>query len=278
MRQLVFLEPGRLQWQETVVPALQGPGEALVRPLAVAACDLDGGIVRGHAPFPGPFPMGHEFTARVLEVGEAVTAVRPGDTVVCSFQICCGTCTPCREGRTGNCRSVNRTAMYGVGALGGSWGGALADVVRVPFADAMLLRLPAGVDPVAVASLSDNVADGWRTVGPPLAARPGAAVLVVGGGAPSIGLYAVAVASALGAERVEYLDTDRERLTLAEALGARPVDGPPPQRAGRFPITVDASGQPEGLACALRSTDRTAPAPASASTSATPPCRSSTCT
>jgi threonine dehydrogenase-like Zn-dependent dehydrogenase len=117
----------------------------------------------------------------------------------------------------------------------------------------MLVALPDGVAPTAVASASDNLPDAWRTVAPFLAETPGAEVLVVGGWARSIALYTVAVARALGAGQVVYIDTNPQRLALAERLGARVVEGPPPRRAGSFAITVDASGDPAGLACALRS-------------------------
>jgi threonine dehydrogenase-like Zn-dependent dehydrogenase len=139
--------------------------------------------------------------------------------------------------------------------IGGDWGGAFADLVRVPFANAMLVELPEGVTPTAVASASDNLPDAWRTVAPFLADRPGADVLLVGGWARSIGLYAVAIARALGAGQITYLDVDRNRLEIAEKLGARAIEGPPRRRAGSFPITVDASGDPAGLACALRSVE-----------------------
>jgi alcohol dehydrogenase len=145
--------------------------------------------------------------------------------------------------------------MYGFGAFGGDWGGALSDLVRVPYADAMLVLLPAGVDPAVLASASDNIPDAWRTVAPQLERRPGAEVLIVAGGARSIALYAVNVALALGASRVVYLDTDESRLRVAGALGAETVGGEPPHRIGPFPITVNASLTHEGLACAIRSTD-----------------------
>jgi alcohol dehydrogenase len=79
---------------------------------------------------------------------------------------------------------------------------------------------------------------------------------VVGGdaGPNSIGLYAAGLAVALGAAQVSYLDSDEGRLAIAAALGARVIEGPPPRKAGAFPITVDASGSPEGLRCALNST------------------------
>jgi threonine dehydrogenase-like Zn-dependent dehydrogenase len=253
MRQLVYLEPGRLAWQEADAPQIEGPREALVRPLTVAACDLDVAVVRGRAPLPGPFAFGHEGIAEVVTTGEAVTAVAPGDRVVVPAQISCGACPACAEGRSASCTSYPGTAMYGLGVTGGGWPGLLAELVRVPEADAMLVRLPEGADPVALASLSDNLPDGWRAVAPPLAQRPGAEVLVVGGGAPSVGLYAVAVARALGAD-VTYVDHDEDRLAAADRLGARLLPGRPPRRAGRFLITVDAANTQDGLACALRST------------------------
>jgi len=148
-------------------------------------------------------------------------------------------------------------SSYGLGAMGGlQWGGLLADLVCVPHADAMLVRLPADVNPIAVASASDNIPDAWRTVGPQLAAESAAEVLVVGGdaGPHSIGLYAVGLAVALGAARVSYLDQDPDRLSIAAALGAAVIDAPPGRKAGSFPITVDASGTPAGLRCALNST------------------------
>jgi alcohol dehydrogenase len=119
----------------------------------------------------------------------------------------------------------------------------------------MLVPLPDGVDPAAVASASDNIPDAWRTVAPHLERRPGAEVLVVAGGARSIALYAVNAALALGASRVVYLDDDDSRLRLAAELGAETVEGEPPHRLGPFPITVNASLTPEGLNCAIRSTD-----------------------
>ena len=254
MQQLAFLEPGRLAWTEAPEPRLEGPGEALVRPLAVTTCDLDQAIIRGRFPLAGPFPLGHEFVAEVIETGDAVTGVARGERVVVPFQISCGTCARCRQGLTSSCLSAPSRAAYGLGPIGGlGWGGALADLVRVPFADAMLLRLPAAVKPTAIACASDNLCDGWRTVGPFLAGEPGADVLVVGGFAFSIGLYAVAVARALGAGRVVYLDPDPAHGAVAERLGAEVRVEAYPRRAGEFPITVDASGDQAGLACALRS-------------------------
>lgn len=260
MRQLLFERPGQVRWSESDAPTLNGPnGEhgAIVRPIAVALCDLDVGALRGTYPLPGPYPLGHEGIGEVTAIGEKVTTVSVGDRVVIPFQISCGECDSCKRGRTGNCRSHPPLSTYGLGTMGGlSWGGLLADQTLVPHADFMLVRLPNNVDPVTAASMSDNIPDGWRCVGPQLAEDPGAPVLVVGGstGPHSIGLYAAGLAVAAGAERVVYLDDDPERLAIAESLGAEPLEGQPGQKVGKFPITVDASGSEAGLRCAIQST------------------------
>jgi alcohol dehydrogenase len=246
MRQVTFIEPGRLEWWDVDEPRRQEEREALVEPLAVATCDLDTMIVAGRAPFQGPFPFGHECVARVVE------GPREDELVSVPFQISCGECEKCRSGSTGNCTSVPRMSMYGLGQLGGDWGGFLSDRVRVPYAEHMLSPLPDGVAPEAAASVSDNLADAWRTVGPYLDATPGAEVLVASM-TPSLGLYAAAIALAMGASRVVYCDRDEARLRRAGELGAEVVEGFP-DRLGPFPITVDASGDHDAVALALRST------------------------
>ena len=258
MRRLILETAGTVRWEETDEPQLPSAAAALVRPVTVATCDLDVAVLSGgRYPLEGPYPFGHEGVVEVVTVGDDVTTVKPGDRAVVPFQISCGTCVPCRCGRTGNCANTPPMATYGLGAMGGlEWGGILADLAVVPYADAMLVPLPDGIDPVVVASASDNIPDGWRAVGPQLAADPGAEVLVIGGdaGSNSIGLYAAGLAVALGSARVVYLDQHEDRLRIAEKLGAEVMEGPPPRRVGSFPITVDAGGTAEYLACALNST------------------------
>jgi alcohol dehydrogenase len=253
MQQLTFVEPGTLEWWEVPEPRLQGDGEAIVRPLAVATCDLDKLVVRGLVPAADPLPFGHECVAEVTDAGDGVSSVKPGDLVSVPFQISCGECDRCRRGQTGNCEQVERMATYGL-PIGTNYGGFLSDLARVPFADAMLVPVPDGVEPAAVASLSDNIPDGWRAVGPQLAENPGAPVLIVGGAA-TIGLYAAQIALALGAERVDVVGGKSWLRDQAAAVGANLLDEEFPKRVGPYPITVDASGDPDGLACALRSTE-----------------------
>ncbi|MBA2629464.1 MAG: alcohol dehydrogenase catalytic domain-containing protein [Thermoleophilaceae bacterium] len=253
MAELNFVAPGRLEWRETDEPRLDSDRAALVRPVAVSTCDLDAAIVHGRAPLQGPFPIGHECVARVVETGGRVSA-EPGSLVSVPFQISCGECGRCRIGQTGHCESVPRLSAYGMGDLGGAWGGFLSDSVRVPYADTMLVPLPDGVSPTAAASVSDNVVDAWRTVAAPLGEHPGGPILIVGGGG-SIALYAIAIARALGCESVDYVDWDPDRLELARELGAGTIEGRFPERLGPYPITVDSSAEHAGLACAVRSTE-----------------------
>jgi len=258
MRSLIYAGPRDLQWRDVPAPRVAGDGEAIVRHLAVATCDLDAMIVSGATPFPAPFALGHEGVAEVLEVGDGVRSVKPGDRVLVPFQISCGTCGACRAGRTGSCETVTGAQTYGFGfGEATRWGGFLSDAVHVPYADAMLVGVPDGLAPELAAGASDNITDAHRAVAPPLAARPGAAVLVCGGAmSGSIGLYAVAHATTLGSEDVLYVDPDGGRRAIAERYGARTLEHVPERTDRRFPISVDASATREGLALALGSLDR----------------------
>ncbi len=258
MQQLVFEEAGRYAWREAADPEISDAGQALVRPLMVACCDLDVGVAQGVLPVPPGHAVGHEGLAEVVAVGDDVTTVQVGDRVVVPFQISCGQCRACRRGVTGSCASLPLMAMYGMAPLAGlDGGGFMSDLVLVPYADAMLIPVPDGVDPVAIASLSDNIPDGWRGVGPysaELAAldEVDRRVLVVG--RLSIGLYAAAFGVAYGAQ-VDYVDTDQQRLAMAEKLGARVHDRPKPDKAwDPYPVTVHTSMDPAVLASTLRVT------------------------
>ncbi len=288
MQQLEYIKAKTFEWRPMAEVSLVAASDALVRPFAVARCDLDSAFINnnlswkfraaalahiadphlltdfGPHPFKGPFAYGHECVAEVVAVGEDVTSVAIGDEVVVPFQISCGHCKTCRRKLTSHCETDRNGSFnaYGFGEAGGAWGGAMSDLVRVPHADHMLFPVPDGVDPVSLASAGDNIADGWRRVAPHLKADPSARVLIQGGQAKSVGLYAAGIAVALGAEQVDYVDTNSERLQIAESLGCKPlkrdrrdktwarVSGLTP---GRYGISVEASGSTAALDVAVRS-------------------------
>jgi threonine dehydrogenase-like Zn-dependent dehydrogenase len=285
VRQLVYVKRGLLEWREVDEPSLQEPSDALVRPFVAARCDgdvicartsyprwfglgaalhlLDPSLGRPATdPFQGSFAFGHECVAEVLKCGPAVRALAPGQQVIVPWAISCGACARCHVGLTSHCaRQSTPTAAFGFGRAFGEHGGFLSDVVRVPHADFMLAPVPAGLNPLAIASASDNLADAYRTVAPGLERWPGAPVLVVGGAARSIGLYAAALALALGSERVDYVDEDPGRLSLAQTLGANPIplsrdsrwfETGEPVHAGGYPISVHASSDSASLTYAIQ--------------------------
>ncbi|MEN3608926.1 alcohol dehydrogenase catalytic domain-containing protein [Plantactinospora sp. ZYX-F-223] len=279
MRELHFVRSGRLAWRAQTPPGPVDPDGAIVRPFLAARCDgdtlpihrpvsraLQAGIavglvdpvvaaICGRVPFRGPFCIGHECVAEVTAVGANVQTVRAGQTVIVPWAVSCGTCRSCRRGLTSKCDTATRgrtLAAYGFGPSSGDYGGMITDALTVPYADHMLVPVPAGVPPLRVAAASDNLADGWRAVVPPLTDRGGGRVVILGGGAKSIGLYAAGLAIAHGAAAVDYLDDDAARRRIAEGFGARTG---PLSRTGRlrgYDVAVEATSRPAGLRAALR--------------------------
>ncbi|WP_006246937.1 alcohol dehydrogenase catalytic domain-containing protein [Mycolicibacterium tusciae] len=258
MRQLMFEEAGRYAWRDAAEPEITAAEQAIVRPLLVACCDLDVAVAQGRLPLPAGHAVGHEGIGEVVAVGEAVHTVAPGDRVVIPFQMNCGQCRECRRGVTGSCGALPLMAMYGMAPLAGlDGGGFMADLVRVPYADAMLVPIPRGADLVGIASLSDNIVDAWRAVGPyrtELDALDEVDRRVLVAGRQSIGLYAAGLAAALG-YGVDYVDTDPQRLAAAEKLGATVHDRPKPDKSlGPYPVTVHTAADLDVLAATLRVT------------------------
>jgi alcohol dehydrogenase len=281
VRELQFIRSGRLAWRERDAPSVQDPGDAIVRPFIAGRCDGDTvpihrpvsramqagmaigaidpvvGCICGAVPFKGPFAIGHECVAQVVAVGTGVQHIRVGQTVVVPWAVSCGTCAQCRRGLTSKCATTTSRALaaYGFGPASGPWGGMIVDELRVPFADHMLVPVPAGVPPLRVAAAGDNLADAWRSVVAPLGERPVASVLIIGGGAKSIGLYAAGLAVAHEASVVDYLDDDPERRRIAESFGARalPLLRRRATTTTRYDVVVEASSRAAGLRRAIRS-------------------------
>ncbi|WP_243793526.1 zinc-binding dehydrogenase [Saccharopolyspora gloriosae] len=278
--ELRFERHGKLSWRERDAPVIESPGDAIVRPFVAGRCDGDTlpihrpvsramqaglalGVIDpvvacicGSVPFKGPFPIGHECVGEVVAVGPEVRRVRIGQRVIVPWAVSCGSCERCSRGLTSKCSTAARgeLAAFGFGSASGPWGGMISDEIRVPFAEHMLVPVPPGVPPLRVASASDNLADAWRAVVPPLAEREGGSVLVLGGGAKSIGLLAAGLAVAHGASAVDYLDDDAGRREIAESFGARAC--PAGRRGGEhggYDVVIEATSGAAGLRRALRS-------------------------
>jgi threonine dehydrogenase-like Zn-dependent dehydrogenase len=276
MRQLFFLRKGKLERRDVKAPVINAATEALVRPLSAARCDLDdvflfqeislklkiGNLLRltdknirttfGKNFFKGPFPFGHECIAEITDLGDQVKNYKIGDLVIVPFQISCGDCFYCLRGITSACAETPLLSMYGFGKHL-QFGGAVSDLLKVPFADAMLIRIPRHMDYIHLASMADNVPDAYGRVAPYLAADPKKSVLVLGGKAKSIGLYCVMIAKALGCPQVHYADNDTERLAIAKNAGADQLIGSFRDIHQKYGLVVDASASENGLQHALNS-------------------------
>ncbi len=285
VRELQFIGSGRLEWRDREDPMLRHPEDAIVRPFIAGRCDGDTlpihrpvsrafqcgmhlglvdpvvGDICGKLPFKGPFGIGHECVAEIIAIGAQVHKRKIGEVVVVPWAVSCGTCLECRRGLTAKCSTTREKVLsaFGFGASCGPWGGMIADQIRVPFADHMLVPVPEGVPPLRVAAASDNLADAWRSVVPPLQERPGGSVLILGGAAQSIGLYAAGIAIRQGASQVDYADNCSTRLRIAEEFGAKPVVLPTNRRrslaallSSRYDVVVEASSRSDGLDSAIR--------------------------
>ena len=199
-------------------PAVEDPGDAVVRVTTAAICGSDLHFYHGKAPLMPGDTIGHEAVGVVEEVGPEVRRFAPGDRVVVSFDIACGRCWFCGNGQTSLCEDFRN---LGAGPFGGGLGGAQAERVRVPSADVNLLGVPEGMVDERALFLGDILTTGYY--GAAIAGiREGDTVAVVGAG--PVGFFCIQAAGVLGAGRVLALDMQEDRLALAEGVGAVPLD------------------------------------------------------
>ena len=274
MKQLYFIKKGKLEWREVARPEISDKQQAIVRPFAVAKCDLDDAFLFHNLAFKlkigsalgkidpkydsifgkllnGPFPFGHECVAEVIEIGDNVKNIKIGDVVSVPFQISCGSCLNCNNGFTSVCEKTPPLSMYGFGKHL-QFGGAMSDFIKVPFADAMLLKIPHHLDPVHLASLSDNIPDAYRHL-KDVKTNPNQKVLIVAGQAKSVGIYALMLAKALGVAEIDYVDHNKERLEIAQKLKATNIFDSYQQITAKYDLVIDTSSTSKGLETVLKS-------------------------
>jgi threonine dehydrogenase-like Zn-dependent dehydrogenase len=261
MKSLYFEGVGQLAWRDVPEPVIEQEGDAIIRITHATTCDIDPLIIRGRTPLSGPFALGHEAVGEISSISSSRTGLQPGDRVILTYYDACAHCSMCRRDTPNRCDtfspSLPTRRWHGIGA---TQVGFFSELVRVPNAADMCTPVPRGADATHLASLGDNAGFAYEYTVPHLQRRPGADLLIMGGGGMpdaggSIGLYAVAFACSSNAGRVDYVDTNRQRLDVAEKLGARVHDQHAPKVMGSYPITVDASADAAGLLCAIRSTE-----------------------
>jgi D-arabinose 1-dehydrogenase-like Zn-dependent alcohol dehydrogenase len=162
----------------------------------------DSDIVLPHVP-------GHELAGTIAAVGSGVTGWVVGDRVTTPFICACGACEQCLEGNQQVCPNQLQPGF--------NYWGSFAEYVAVPYAEVNLVRLPDDMDFATAAGLGCRFATSFRAVHQVGQVVAGERVAVFGCG--GVGLSAVMIASALGAE-VVAVDTNSEALTLAREYGA----------------------------------------------------------
>lgn len=244
MHALTFQSVRRLAYEEVPEPELLDPRDALVavRMTAICGSDLHPYLGREVGLDVGTI-MGHEFLGEVLAVGADVGSVAPGDTVVSPFTTSCGTCWYCARGLTARCEQGE---LFGWVEGGRGLHGAQAERVRVPLADATLVKVPAGAKPEEALLVGDVLSTGFfcAELG---AIEPGAIVVVVGAG--PVGLSATVAALELGAGQVFTLDLQPERLALAGRYGATPLDAGDPAHRDAILAATAGRGADVALEC-----------------------------
>jgi len=217
MRAVVYRGIERVEVAEVPDPVLLEPSDAIVRVGLTAICGSDLHLYHGKAPLEPGDTIGHEAIGVVDAVGSSVKRFAPGDRVVVSFDIACGDCWFCRKGQTQLCEDFG---FLGYGVFGGSLGGAQAELLRVPVADFNLLAVPDGLEDDRALFVGDALTTGVYAAG--LAEiNDGDIVAVVGAG--PVGFFC-AQAALPSAASVLALDLDPSRLSIAERIGAIPVD------------------------------------------------------
>lgn len=231
-RGVVYMKPGVVEVQSIDYPKLalgdrKCDHGVILKIISTNICGSDQHMVRGRTTAPAGLVLGHEITGEIIECGRDVEFLRVGDVVSVPFNIACGRCRNCKEGKTGICLNVNPArpgAAYGYVDMGG-WVGGQAEYVMVPYADFNLLKFPDRAQAMAkikdLTLLSDIFPTGYHgavTAG----VGPGSTVYVAGAG--PVGLACAASCHLLGAAVVIVGDMIPERLAQAKSFGCETVD------------------------------------------------------
>ena len=221
MRATMIYGPRDIRLEDVPDPAVQHPGDAVVRVVASCVCGSDLWPYRGVVDVEEPQRIGHELVGIVEEVGSEVRTLTPDDFVIAPFALSDGTCVHCRDGVTTSCE--NGAYWGSVDEHGFLVDGGQGERVRVPLADGSLIATPEQPSAALVGSLlalSDVMGTGHHAA---VAAgvRSGSTVVVVGDGA--VGLCAVLAAKRLGAERIVAMSRHADRQALAREFGATDV-------------------------------------------------------
>jgi threonine dehydrogenase-like Zn-dependent dehydrogenase len=236
MKALVWHGKEDVRYDTVSDPGIEHPRDAIIKVTSCAICGSDLHLFHNFIPamLPGDV-MGHEMMGQVVEVGSEVNGhLSVGDRVVVPFTIFCGQCRQCRRANYSLCETTNRkrelankvfghatAGLFGYTHLTGGYPGGQAEYLRVPYADATHIKVPAGIPDEKLLFLGDILPTGWQAA-VQCEIEPTDVVAVWGCG--PVGQMAIRSAVLLGAQQIVAIDCVPERLGMAEAGGAIPVN------------------------------------------------------
>lgn len=218
MKGLTFHGKETLKYETVADPTIEAAQDVIVKVDLAGICgsDLHPYLEREKGLDYGTV-MGHEFVGEVVEAGGSVAGLSVGDRVFSPFTTNCGECFYCRSGLTCRCTEGQ---LFGWLAEGKGLHGGQAELVRVPMADATLMRVPEGISPEEALLMGDIFSTGFFCA-EQADAGPAGTFVVVGCG--PVGLMTMTAARELGVERLFAVDLIPDRLALAEQFGATPI-------------------------------------------------------
>jgi threonine dehydrogenase-like Zn-dependent dehydrogenase len=236
MKATCWMGKQKMEVREVPDPKILNQRDAIVKVTSTAICGSDLHLYNLFVPFmeKGDI-LGHEFMGEVVEVGREVKKVKVGDRVIVPFPIACGVCGACKAGLFAGCENSNPNAhiaeklmghspagIFGYSHLTGGFAGGQAEYARVPFADVGGFTMPDDLSDEQVLFLTDIFPTGYMAA-EMCNIQPGDTVAVWGCG--PVGIFAIASAYLLGAEKVIAIDRFPYRLQLArERAGAITVN------------------------------------------------------
>ena len=227
MRAVTWQAPQKVSVEEVPDPSIVDPTDAIVRVTTTGLCGSDLHLYEPLAPFMTPGDVvGHEPMGVVEEVGGQVRELAVGDRVVVPFNVSCGACWMCTRGLHSQCETTQNhewgtgASLFGFSSLYGSVPGGQAELLRVPFADHLAMKVPDGPPDDRFVFLSDVLPTAWQGV--EYADVPADGVLLVMGAGP-IGDMAARIAMTRG-QRVVVVDRVPERLARVGGRGADTIN------------------------------------------------------
>lgn len=220
MQAVCFMGEGKVAVQEVPRPAIQEPGDALIRVTTSSICGSDIHLIHNEILCQEGDTLGHEFVGEIAALGDDVEGFEVGERVVVSCTVQCGECRFCRMGLYAKCV---KGGVFGHGQMLGGLGGGQSEFVRVPHARFTLEKIPEGLSDEDVLFVGDILSTGFMAAEKGQV-RPGDSVAVFGVG--PVGLCAIASAKLFAPAHIIAVDPIEHRLEVAKALGATETINP----------------------------------------------------